>query len=492
MKRIMKTIGAISVVSAALVAGPVAAADESGWYGGLGLGQSHAKIDDDKISAGLAASGITVTSFDDDEKDFAYKVFGGYKFNRHFALEGGYFNLGEFGFTANTSPTGTFTGNIEVDGFNIDALGIMPLSPKFSAFARVGAQRAQAKDAFAGTGAVAVTNRNPSKSDTNYKAGLGLQYDFTKRVGMRGEWERYRINDAVNNRGDVDMLSVGLVVKFGGDRSEPTPAPAPKAAAAPVKKAAPVLVVVPVKKTEQYCSILDIHFDINNDDIQREEKEKLAVLGTFMKKYPDSTAVIEGHTDNVGTTEQKQQLSQHRADSVVEYLVSDLQIEPARLQAVGYGDTRPVSENESEDGKRLNRRINAVIACVKDVEGLKVVAARVTMAVLVEFDAHKAEVKPAYRGELQKVATFLKANPTVTATVQGHTGNLENTRASSMEISQRRAQNVVNYLVNELGVERSRLVAEGFGQQRRFAYNTSLEGQQENRRVNVVLNYPTR
>jgi OOP family OmpA-OmpF porin len=47
----------------------------------------------------------------------------------------------------------------------------------------------------------------------------------------------------------------------------------------------------------------------------------------------------------------------------------------------------------------------------------------------------------------------------------------------------------VNYLVNELGVDRSRLTAEGFGQTRRFAYNTSLEGQQENRRVNIIINY---
>jgi OOP family OmpA-OmpF porin len=59
-----------------------------------------------------------------------------------------------------------------------------------------------------------------------------------------------------------------------------------------------------------------------------------------------------------------------------------------------------------------------------------------------------------------------------------------------MEISQRRAQNVVNYLVDNFGIERSRLTAEGFGQTRRFAYNTSLEGQQENRRVNIILDFP--
>jgi OOP family OmpA-OmpF porin len=59
-----------------------------------------------------------------------------------------------------------------------------------------------------------------------------------------------------------------------------------------------------------------------------------------------------------------------------------------------------------------------------------------------------------------------------------------------MEISQRRAQNVVNALT-DFGIARSRLAAEGFGQTRRFAYNTSLEGQQENRRVNIILDFPS-
>jgi len=49
---------------------------------------------------------------------------------------------------------------------------------------------------------------------------------------------------------------------------------------------------------------------------------------------------------------------------------------------------------------------------------------------------------------------------------------------------------VVNYLVDKCGIDRSRLAARGFGQGRRFAYNTSAEGQQENRRINVIINYP--
>ena len=60
-----------------------------------------------------------------------------------------------------------------------------------------------------------------------------------------------------------------------------------------------------------------------------------------------------------------------------------------------------------------------------------------------------------------------------------------------MQLSQRRTESVVNDLVNTYGISRNRLSAAGFGETRRFAYNTSAEGRKENRRVNVILNFPT-
>jgi OOP family OmpA-OmpF porin len=215
----------------------------------------------------------------------------------------------------------------------------------------------------------------------------------------------------------------------------------------------------------------------------------MGVIGTYMNKYSTTTAVIEGHTDNVGTPMDNMKLSQARAQSVVDYLVDNSRIDRSRLTAEGYGDTRPVADNSTDDGKRLNRRIDAVIACSQDIPGLTVAPARVTMALLLEFDVNKADVRPQYHDELGKVADFLKANPTVTATVEGHTGNLQTTPDLRMQMSQQRAQNVVNYLVDNFGIARSRLTAEGFGENRRFAYNTSLEGQQDNRRVNIILDY---
>lgn len=115
------------------------------------------------------------------------------------------------------------------------------------------------------------------------------------------------------------------------------------------------------------------------------------------------------------------------------------------------------------------------------------------MAMEIEFDPYKHEIKPEYRDELRKVANFMKANPSVTATVEGHAGKYlgakEITPAVSMDVSQKRAQAVVDHLVNNLGVPRSRLSTAAFGQTRRVDYGTTREGQQENRRINIIYNY---
>ena len=487
--------GTLSLVALALVASPYARAQDSGWYLGLNVGQSRAKIDDTRITSGLLGEGLGVTALQDHDKDTGFKVFGGYEFNRWFSLEGGYFDLGKMGYDLTTLPAGTLSGQAKINGVNLDAVLNVPLTEKFSVFGRAGVIYADAKDTFSGTGSVIVVSPSPSKNASNYKYGGGLQYDFTKSFGMRAEYERYRINDAINNKGDIDLASIGLLVRFG--RTPPavaqyTPPPPEPVAPAPPPYVAPIPVIVPVvAKTQKYCTILDLTFDINREKIERDDLEKLAVIGTFLTKYPDTTAVIEGHTDNVGTEEHNLKLSKERAESVVNYLVDTGHIDRARLTAVGYGDTRPIADNSTEEGKRENRRIDAVVACVTDIEGLKVAPARITMAMEIEFDPMKDEVKPEHRDDLRKVANFLKANPSVTATVEGHASLTKGTNAAeAMRISQRRADHVVTYLVDNFGIDRSRLSAEGFGRTHRFAYNTTLEGQQENRRVNIIINYP--
>ncbi len=317
-------------------------------------------------------------------------------------------------------------------------------------------------------------------------AANGRFYDPSNRASPTGMTIGYTLYRTIGCPAR-ELLGIPCVVTeaFAPVSGGTTPVPA----AIPALE--PVLVVVPVSaQTEQYCGILDFQFEIDQDEIQLEEVEKLAALGAFLTQHPGSFALIEGHTDDVGTSEYNMDLSWRRADSVVQYLEKILHIPPARMSAVGYGETRPLVPNDSELGKRMNRRIDAVIACVTDVAGLTVVHARLTMALLIEFDQNKADLKPDYNAALSKVANLMQAKPLLTATVEGHTANLQATPELAMEISRQRAENVVNALVNDFGIARSRLAVEGFGETRRVAYNTSLEGQQENRRVNIIFTYP--
>lgn len=497
MNRIVNTACMLGVIGCLVIASPAVLAEETHWYLGGNIGQSKAKIDRDRINAQLIDGGFTSSTISDNDSDTAYKLFAGYHFNRNFAVEFGYFDLGKFSYTATTVPAGSLSGRIKLQGVNLDLLGFMPIDEKLSAFARIGVNYAEAKDAFSSTGNVNLpSDPTPSKRATHYKAGVGLQYDLNPSLGLRAEAERYRIDDAVGNLGDVNLFSVGLVYYFDRASDGPT-----RVAERQYTERQPAVVraaPVPVKvMTEQYCSILDIEFEINQDVIERKEKEKLAVIGTFMKKYPTTTAVIEGHSDSVGRHEDNLALSQRRADSVVNYLVNAFNIDSSRLSAVGYGATRPIADNRSWEGKQKNRRINAIIACVTDVVGIEVDEARVTMALQMDFDPYKSEIKPEHHSALADVARFMRTNPSVTATVEGHASNLVGTGArqvqlspdEAMRISQQRAAAVVNHLVNREGISRARLSSDAHGARKRVTYGTTLDAQLENRRINVIFSY---
>lgn len=466
----------------------VAVADDSGWYIGGNIGRSTGNIDDDSINDYLMSTGATSVSFDDDDSDTAYKLFGGYRYNKNFAVEGGYFNLGQLGYTATTIPAGILNGEVSIRGLNLDLLGIYPFTEKFSAFGRVGLNYAKTEATFSSSGLVATpANTDPSKNAANYKFGVGLEYDFTERLSSRTEIERYRINDALGDKGSIDMLSFGLVYRFGGKKSQ----------VVPHRKAPPEIVAVAVK-TEEYCSLLDIEFDIKQKEVQIESLEKLAALGTFMKKYPNTTAVIEGHSDNVGESDYNLQLSNQRAENVVDYLVNKQDINASRLSAKGYGETRPRAYNTSKEGQQSNRRINAVIECVDDIAGLEVAPTRITMVMALEFEPSKHQIKSKYLAGLKNIAVYLKANPGVTAMVEGYADRYVGIGAdetqmdtnTSKNISKDRAQTVVSYLVNELGIDASRLNINSYGQTSRTTYGTTLDAQQENRRVNIIFMYP--
>jgi len=80
----------------------------------------------------------------------------------------------------------------------------------------------------------------------------------------------------------------------------------------------------------------------------------------MLKEHPELKLVIEGHTDDVGKPDANQGLSEKRANAVRQYLVDTHQIEGARLQAKGLGQTKPVGSNETPEGRQNNRRVELV------------------------------------------------------------------------------------------------------------------------------------
>ena len=115
---------------------------------------------------------------------------------------------------------------------------------------------------------------------------------------------------------------------------------------------------------ERLCMSLKVEFATDSAQIDPAYYDQVNSVGEYMKKYPTTTAVIEGHTDSLGTADHNLRLSQQRADSVVNYLMEKFGIETSRLSAKGYGATRRIAYNNTEAGRQLNRRINAIIDCV--------------------------------------------------------------------------------------------------------------------------------
>lgn len=198
--KIRKEAGAIRkviVASALAMSGLLATTQASAQaFVGGSIGQSD--IDDD-ITSGLITSGPV------DGKDTAFKVFGGYMFNQYFGVEGAYVNLGEVSYSGTFSGLPVTGGKVELMGFNIAALGSYPVTPEFSVFGKIGlfVWEAKASDTTAGAPFSAKNDGN----DVSF--GLGVGYNFTRNLGVRAEWERFKLDDA-----DADLLSIGIVWKF--------------------------------------------------------------------------------------------------------------------------------------------------------------------------------------------------------------------------------------------------------------------------------------
>ena len=113
------------------------------------------------------------------------------------------------------------------------------------------------------------------------------------------------------------------------------------------------------KFTETKIVTHGINFDIDKADIRPESMGTLNMIVQVMKDNPDLKFEVDGHTDNSGTPAHNLSLSQQRADAVKDQLVK-MGIDAARLGSKGFGDSKPISDNSSPEGKANNRRVEFV------------------------------------------------------------------------------------------------------------------------------------
>src|SRR5262249_20155581 len=107
-------------------------------------------------------------------------------------------------------------------------------------------------------------------------------------------------------------------------------------------------------------SMPDVLFDFNQYTLKGEARERLSKVSGILLAYPGLDVQVEGHTDNVGSDEYNQKLSEERADAVREFLVTQ-GVSPGNVTAQGFGKTQPVASNDSASGRQLNRRVELVV-----------------------------------------------------------------------------------------------------------------------------------
>jgi outer membrane protein OmpA-like peptidoglycan-associated protein len=105
----------------------------------------------------------------------------------------------------------------------------------------------------------------------------------------------------------------------------------------------------------------DVLFDYDRATLKPGAREKLARVAGVLLTYPGLELEVEGHTDSMGTDEYNQGLSERRAASVRDYLVSQ-GIPQATIEAMGFGESRPVVGNETASGRQRNRRVELIVS----------------------------------------------------------------------------------------------------------------------------------
>ena len=348
--------------------------DQRSWYLGAGLGITE--LDPDTNNTGYSVA---------DERDTGFKLFGGYDFSEHLTVEGFYTDLGA---AQLSSPFPS-----QPDGaIDYSTLGASALWYFWRNGENKGKDLRKGLQAYVHGGLSFINN----SSSVNYtqnnggqvQYGAGLEYGLNNGIALRAGIDLYDK--------DAGMVFVGVLKRFGAKSKRKIivePEPVIEPVVEPIQEPvviAPVVVAAQdidsdkdgvfdsidkcadspadMEVDAQGCSILELEidgvtFESKSFELTAESKIILDEAIITISASPELQIEVQAHTDYKGSGESNLKLSEQRALSVKAYLVSK-GVNANQLVAKGYGESQPVADNKTEEGRAKNRRVELKI--IKD------------------------------------------------------------------------------------------------------------------------------
>jgi len=396
MKRLCALLGLWSLAAAPAMAGEDGfwgnLWDGSGIYFGADLGQSTWDLDRNALdqdvvdTLGDIGLGVIDGSSDISDDGFTWGVILGYQLFPFLAFEAAYVDLGSAEYKANASvtdgvSTGGFSTRLEAEsqGAALSGLAILPFAEHWQVFGRAGAYFGS-NDSTARAALDGVEDgASGSSNSTSFLWGAGLGYtngNWTTRL----EYQQY--TDVGEDGGysgvDIDRIVLAAVYRtdFGAwhGRSEPTPVvAAPVAAAAPAPAAPVDSDRDGVVDADDQCPntpagervgtfgcscdvTVRLHFAFDSAELTPEARELLDGVADRLNELKFVGGEVAGHTDSIGDEAFNLGLSKRRAQAVLEYLEAR-GVAPGRMTSVGFGESKPIADNATEEGRQENRRV---------------------------------------------------------------------------------------------------------------------------------------
>jgi len=390
---------------------------------GLGAGSATAEITPGMVALSPSIGGYLFEGNENLKESLVYGVGLGYHFTRNWAAEGLF----------NFVDTETDPGGADVNAYLYRLEGLYHFSPDKKLVPFVAA----------GLGGITMDpNVGPNDTDFLVDYGAGLKYFITDKIALRGDVRHLIPFD--NTRNNI-MVSAGLAFLFGGE------APAVQEKAETRTETTQVVAKAPedsdgdgVYDAQDQCPGTPAGVQVNDLGCPLDSDGDWVY--DYKDKCPGTPAGAPVDKDGCPLDSD--------GDGVPDYLDQHPNTQ-AGLKVDEYG--RPILKKEE-----------------------------ISIKLMIEFDFDKADVRSMYHEEIKEAADFMQRYPQAEAKIEGHTDSL-GPDEYNLTLSQRRAESVKNYFVDNFGISAQRFTTMGYGENQPIATNDSKDGRQKNRRTATVI-----